>query len=249
MLTGKAFCGCCDGAMTNIGRDYLACSTARRQGMCSNRQGIRRDILEKLILDALRTRLMQPEHVATFIAEFTAEWNRLQAEASALNTAGRRELDVVQRKLDGLIDALADGFRALGLQERLDELGARKAELERALTTAPMPAPRLHPRLADVYRQKVESLGAALEGPEATEALEVVRSLIERVVLHPAPDGQRGFEIELIGEIGAMVSLGRDEGEGSRRRGPLANHDLFQSSMKVVAGARNRRCHHSTVPV
>jgi hypothetical protein len=79
VLTGKAFCGCCGGAMTNIGRDYLACSAARRQGMCGNRRGIRRGALEKLILDALRTRLMQPEHVATFNAEFTAEWNRLQA--------------------------------------------------------------------------------------------------------------------------------------------------------------------------
>jgi len=110
-------------------------------------------------------------------------------------------------------------------------------------------APRLHPRLADVYRQKVESLWAALEGPDATEALEVVRSLIERVVLHPAPGGQRGFEIELVGEISAMVNLGRDEGDRPHSRGSTADQALFQSSMKVVAGARNRRCHHSTVPI
>ena len=42
MLTGKLFCGCCDGPMTNIGRNYLACSAARRQGTCSNRRGIQR---------------------------------------------------------------------------------------------------------------------------------------------------------------------------------------------------------------
>jgi site-specific DNA recombinase len=238
VLTSKVFCGCCDGAMTNIGRDYLACSAARRQGMCDNRQGIRRDVLEKLILDALRTRLMQPEHVATFIAEFTAEWNRLQAEVSAHDAARRREFDVVQRKLAGVIDAIADGLRAPGLQQRLDELEARKAELERALKTAPIPAPSLHPKLADVYRQKVESLGAALHGPEATEALEAVRSLIERVVLHPAWDGQRGFEIELIGEITSMVSLGLD-GKDDSRRSDAIGHDVFESSMKVVAGARN----------
>ena len=249
VLTGKAFCGCCDGAMTNIGRDYLACSTARRQGLCSNRQGIRREVLEKLILDALRTRLMQPEHVATFIAEFTAEWNRLQAETSAHDAARRRELDVVQRKLAGVIDAIADGLRAPGLQQRLDELEARKAELERDLGAAPAASPRLHPRLADVYRQKVESLGAALQGPDATEALEVVRSLIERVVLHPVPGGQRGFEIELVGEIGAMVKLGRDDGDRTRSRQSATDQSLFQSSMKVVAGARNRRSHHSTVPI
>ena len=100
-----------------------------------------------------------------------------------------------------------------------------------------------------MYRQKVESLGAALEGPDAAEALEVVRSLIERVVLHPAPDGQRGFEIELIGEIGAMVKLGRDDGDRTGSRQSATDQDLFQSSIKVVAGARNRRSHHSTVPI
>ena len=162
---------------------------ARRQGTCDNGRGIRREVLEKLILDAFRTRLMQPEHVATFVAEYTAEWNRLQAESSAEHVARRRELDVVQRKLAGLIDAIADGFRAPGLQQRLDELGSRKAELERSLNAAPMPAPRLHPKLAEVYRQKVENLGAALGGDDAAEAMEAIRSLIERV--HHETEGPR----------------------------------------------------------
>ena len=239
VLTGKLFCGCCNGVITNIGRDYLACSAARRQGICDNGRGIRREVLEKLILDALRTRLMQPEHVAMFVAEFTAEWNRLQAESSALDASRRRELDAVERRLAGLIDAIADGLRAPGLQQRLNELEARKAELVRSLNAAPMPAPRLHPKLAEVYRQKVENLGAALRGADAAEAMEVIRSLIERVVLHPAPDGQRGFEIELIGEIAAMVSLGRDDGTRARSRESAADQALFESSIKVVAGARN----------
>jgi hypothetical protein len=184
---------------------------------------------------------MQPEHVATFVAEFTAEWNRLQAEISAHDADRRRELDVVQRKLAGVIEAIADGLRGPGLQQRLDELETRKAELERDLGATPPAAPRLHPKLADVYRQKVESLGVALEGPDATEALEIVRSLIERVVLHPAPGGQRGFEIELVGEITAMVNLGRNEGDRTHSRQSATDQDLFQSSIKVVAGAGNHR--------
>jgi hypothetical protein len=84
-------------------------------------------------------------------------------------------------------------------------------------------------------RSKVS--GAALQGTDATEALEVVRSLIERVVLHPAPDGQCGFEIELVGQITAMVSLGQDGKDSSS----ASDHAVFQSSMKVVAGAGNHR--------
>jgi hypothetical protein len=76
VLSGKVFCGCCGGAMSNVGKAYLACSAARRQAVCSNRDGMRRDVLERLVLDALTSRLMQPEQVATFVAEFTAEWRR-----------------------------------------------------------------------------------------------------------------------------------------------------------------------------
>jgi site-specific DNA recombinase len=120
MLTGKLFCGCCGGAVTNIGRDYLACSAARRQGTCDNRRGIQRDELDKLILDALQTRLMHPDHVATFVTEFTAEWNRLLSETSAHEHTQRRELETVSRKMAGLIDAIADGLRAPGLQQKLE---------------------------------------------------------------------------------------------------------------------------------
>ena len=139
------------------------------------------------------------------------------------------------------------GICSTSLQQKLDELEARKAELERALQAAPRPRPLLHPRLADIYRQRVESLQTALDGPDASAALETLRSLIERVVLHPAPDGHRGFEIELVGEIAAMVALGADDKDHSRSQ--VAGHDAFHSSIKVVAGARNRRSHHSTVPI
>ena len=171
MLSGKLFCGCCDGPMTNIGRNYLACSAARRQGTCSNGRGIQRDELDKMILDALQARLMEPEHVAAFVAEFNAEWNRLQGEVSAHKGAKRRELDAVGRKLDGLINAIAEGLRAPGLQQKLDELTVRQAELERALQAAPRPPPLLHPKLADVYRQRVENLQTALDGPDGSAAL------------------------------------------------------------------------------
>ncbi len=61
--------------------------------------------------------------------------------------------------------------------------------------------------------------------------MEILRGLIEAVVLKPV---DRGFEIELVGEITKMVEL------------PKGNSDLrrYGSSVKVVAGARYQRCLH-----
>ena len=235
LLTQKVFCGVCGGAMANVGRDYLACTVARKQGVCNNSHSIRRGELEVLVLDALRTRLMAPELVAEFIQVFTAEWNRAAAEASAGREGVVRELAAVERKLTGLINALAEGFRAAGLQGQLDTLEARRIELAAKLTAPPPTQPRLHPNVAQVYRDKVERLQDALQaGPDGQPALDAVRELIDRIVLSPAPNDD-GFEVELIGDIASMISLALAETRSQPRAG-ASGPDLFTRSIKVVAG-------------
>ena len=247
VLTGKVFCGGCGGTFGAIGRDYLGCTAAHRQGVCANRGTVRRDTLEDMILGALRQQLMAPELVAEFVAEFAVEWNRLQAAAGAEAANLRKELAAVERKLAGLIDAIADGFRAPGLQQQLDDLEARKAGLTRQLAQATPAVPRLHPNLGEIYRAKVAALAEALTGPDGQEALEMVRGLVARVEVLPAAAGEAP-EIVLTGEIAAMVGLGLGQ---APTRGPAtgttpgavagAGSDLFMSSVKVVAGTCNLR--------
>jgi DNA invertase Pin-like site-specific DNA recombinase len=205
LLTGLTHCGDCGAPLAAAGKDYLSCSAARRLGTCKNRKGIRRPVLERLILDALKHNLMHPNLVVEFIREFHAEINRQRHNAELSHGLKRRELEETRRKLDGLIEAIADGFRAPGLQGRLDELEQRKARLESEIDAAPTAAPRLHPNLAELYRKKVASLQDALADPATQmEALEILRGLIERVDVSAH---EKGFSIELVGEIANMVRL------------------------------------------
>ena len=231
LLSGKCVCGICGGAVSNIGRDYLACSAARKQGTCSNKGSMRRDVLDSMILEALHSELMQPDMVAEFVSAFTEEWNRLQAQVSSVNASRLRELETVRRKLGSLIDAIADGMRSAGLQQKLTELEQRRIVLEAELASMPAPASRLMPNLAEVYRAKVTELQAALHGTDGTAALEAVRGLIEQVVVRPVVAG-KGMEIELIGEIAAMLRLA----QGSSPRSGAPGPDMFGCSIKVVAG-------------
>jgi len=69
-------------------------------------------------------------------------------------------------------------------------LEARKAALETQLATPAPPPVRLHPNLAQLYREKVAALHTAIADPKLrAEALELIRGLIERAELHPAEDG------------------------------------------------------------
>lgn len=73
---------------------------------------------------------MVPDKFASRVAGFTAKWNRIAAEASVGADAKRRGLGAVRRKLTGLLDAIAEGLRASGMQRTLDESEASKAALE-----------------------------------------------------------------------------------------------------------------------
>jgi site-specific DNA recombinase len=156
LLSGLVHCAECGSPYASIGRDYLACSAARGTGTCSNRQSIRRGALEGIILDGLKERLMAPELVEEFVRAFHNEVNSRHRENDLLLEASKRELAEVTRKLNGLIDAIAEGLRTPGLQKRLEELELRRAELEQEIASTSTPAVRLHPNLAQAYRRKVE---------------------------------------------------------------------------------------------
>ena len=70
---------------------------------------------------------------------------------------GRRELACIEREIRKFIDAIKEGVSALSIKDELLALEARKAERQSRLDAPEMPE-LLHPRMADVYREKVGSL-------------------------------------------------------------------------------------------
>ncbi len=226
LLTGLVRCGCCGHTLASVGRDYLACSNARNRQTCENRRGIRRPVLEDLVLSALKERLMQPDLVKEFIAAFHDEINRGRRDQEQRIEGRRRELAHLTARHDGLVEAIADGLRTPGLLGKLEALERRKAELEREIGSAPLPAPRIHPNVAELYRRKVENLHEALAAEETrTEAVEILRGLIDVINVRPT---EAGTEIELVGDIVSMLKLPGKESAGI---------EAHKSSVKVVAGA------------
>ena len=240
LFTGLMVCAECGGRMIAAGKDYIACDHARNQGTCSHKRGVKRHLIEEVVLETLKTNLMQPDLVEEFIRAFHAEVNRLQRERNIGEEATAKELDRVARQLDGLYEAIADGLRTAGLKAKLEEMERRKVDLETRLAAAPPPAPILHPSLAKLYRLRVESLHASLNTDDCrTEAAEILRGLIETIKVRNADDG---LEIELIGEIVNMIDLAQTAGhKGTAASQEAAVPDVYRSSVKVVAGARKQR--------
>ena len=112
---------------------------------------------------------------------------------------------------------------------RMETLDARRQVLEGELANAKLPAPRLHPNLAEVYRQRMARLAEVLAEDDNAEAREVVRGLVETIRLLPQ-DGS--LRIELRGELGGILRFADPE----TRTGPGDIAEAFLSQVKGDAG-------------
>ena len=110
----------------------------------------------------------------------------------------------------------------------LDSLEKRKSAFQKRLDADPVPPIRLHPKLAEIYRQKIENLHNALNQDDTrTEAAGILRNLIDEIRLIPC-DGQ--LDIYLVGNLAEILNLCGKKNPGSKRDGV---------QVTLVAGARN----------
>ena len=104
-----------------------------------------------------------------------------------------------------MISVIEDGGYVRGMMDRLRDLEARQDELNQRLSAVPADIPDIDPRIADIYRRKVERLAEALANPEdRDEAATAIRGLIERIVLFPGVKrGEMGATLH--GDLGAIL--------------------------------------------
>ncbi len=209
LLSGLLKCGCCGSGYIMISDTRYGCAAARNSGTCNNRKTITRSAVEDRVLSGLKHHLMAPELVAEFMAEFQRATQKERLEAQAARGEVERRLGKVRKDIESIITAITDGMYHASMKGRMDVLEEEKAALEAKLRHIPEPEPvEVHPGLFDIYAKKVSGLAEALnEDTARAEAADLLRGLIDKVVLHPDPDAANGHVIELFGELGAILSL------------------------------------------
>lgn len=238
LLSGLLACGVCGGQMVIAKRDAYGCTAHRDRGTCGNGRTIPAAEAEARVLEALKSKMLTPERVELFVAEYQAERRRLQQETARRRRAEEKRLGDVDGRIRRYVQAIGDGTDSPAMRRELMELEAERARL--AAARAPeKPVERLVPNLAALYRDTVARLQAALaarqEGEDRQDLL-AVRSLIEKVVVSPGPGRQAPCEMELHGSLATLLAGVAPEehranagetrgvtvvaGEGVRRRPP-----------------------------
>jgi site-specific DNA recombinase len=236
LFSGLVKCGECGGGVVNLNAERVGCASARNKGTCDNRRTMKRETLEATILDGLQHHLMDTDLYEIFCEEYTRHLNTIRIQHNASLEGAKAELQKIDRETNKLIDAICDGIPAIKVKDRMWALENRKTELEQLVANTEEEPVLVHPAMATVYRDQVKQLCEALnEDGRRAEAVDLIRTLVDRIVLTPVEiDGKRTLEIDLHGHLAGILSL------GAQTKKPLTESDFSVESIKMVAGACNK---------
>ncbi|MEY8099861.1 zinc ribbon domain-containing protein [Falsihalocynthiibacter sp. S25ZX9] len=234
LLSGLIKCGTCGSSLVKISQHHFGCASARNKGTCPNGRSIRRGVLERTVLSGLQHQLMDTDLLDVFCKEYFLHLTKLRKVQSGNRIPNERRIKKISCDLEKLVDALIQGVPAERVKDRMAILEAEKANLEEevASSSTQTSSPILLPVMGDVYREAVANLRETLDTrPDGAEAVNHIRSLIDRIVVNPATD-EVGYLLDIEGDLAGILSLCQT----SKKAAPVSGDDLVQ--IKLVAGVR-----------
>lgn len=201
-----------------VSNTHIGCSNARNKGTCDNRQTIKREALEEAVLNSLRSHLMDPELCKVFCEEYTRHLNDLASRHNASLAGYRKELEQVERDRKKLVKSILDGVPGHVLKDEAIRIVTRKEELEAFLSQTRERPVLFHPNMGERYRQEIGRLIETLNDKEhRVEAHEIIRSLVDRIVLTPNAATGRP-QLDLVGDLAGILGIAahRERSEVSR---------------------------------
>src|SRR5678815_725637 len=104
-------CSVCGGSVVKVsgkGSGYYGCLRAARRA-CENRLLVRRSLVERITLAAVRDRLSSREHLAYVLQRVRQELARSSSTAPEALKAKQAECEQEERRLANLIEFIAEG--------------------------------------------------------------------------------------------------------------------------------------------
>ena len=148
-------CGACGGGFSKISqRPLWLLERAQPRHLRQSADHPPRRARGQRALGPASTHLMTPELVEGVRRRVSPRAEPAECGARRQHEQASAELDRIQRQIAAIIEAIKDGLRTPGMKDELLALEARKEESLAEIAQVPAPLPRLHPKLAELYRQQ-----------------------------------------------------------------------------------------------
>ena len=237
-------CECCGSGMSKVSSDRYGCSAAHKKGTCDNRLTIKQEDLEHTILDALQSHLMDENLLKIFCEEYTSHINTLRKNRNVTVHRFQKELKKLTDEKQKIIEAIKNGIPASEIKDELDQIVARRTEIEAYLETTEEAPVLLHPNMALRYQQEVNALTAALNRDETkAEAADLLRSLIDKIILKPRNrNNKKEYAIDLRGDLAGILTI------ASGKQKKISEYDPIMQQAKLMTAYNGRQTGEQDFP-
>ena len=146
LLTTKLFCGKCGAFMvgesgkSQTGRiyHYYKCAHAKRRRTC-DKKSIKKAFIERFVVSETK-RIVFQDDMINRIADAVVEFQKKENTTLPLL---QKQLKKAEKGIENMLDAIQQGIITSSTKQRLDDLEARKEELEISITQEKMQKPIL----------------------------------------------------------------------------------------------------------
>ena len=177
LLTTKLYCGHCEAFMvgesgtsnTNKIYRYYKCATAKKRKGC-HKKAVRKEWIEDIVINQIMRFLMDDEAIDELVDILMIAQKKENTTLPLL----KQELREVEKSIKNMLDAIQNGIFTSSTKQRLEELEARKEDLEISIAREQMFKPLLEPKKIKFFLHQFRKLD--------TTKLEHRRSLIDNFV-------------------------------------------------------------------
>lgn len=209
LLSGLVECGTCKGPYAVMSKDRYGCTNHRKHLGCDNARTISRRNLEERVNSAIPDALLNTSTMGSILARIRHAEECQAGQRGNEEKLNRGKLRKLEKQIENLLTAIRSGLLSPSVAEALTQAEAEKARLknllENDLDTQKPELPNLNLGMLPIATRALAR--AATEGAEATEARQwrqLVRTIIERVVVHPLP--KKGVALEVHGQLAVLLA-------------------------------------------
>ncbi|WP_247676950.1 MULTISPECIES: hypothetical protein [unclassified Leisingera] len=182
---------------------------------------------------------MDEELCKLFCEEYTRHLSDLNKRHNSALHLYKAELAQLEKEKSALVKSILNGVPGDLLKDDAVRIDGRMKELNRKLEGVTERPVLFEPGMAARYRKEVARLIDLLNSEShRSEASDLIRSMIEAIVLTPAED-RDGSIIDLVGDLAGILSLA-SERDSSSIADDLSDLNPDECEA-LVAGAGNRR--------
>ena len=200
-------CSCCGEGFSKISANRYGCTAARKKGTCDNRITIAQDKLENTILNGLQTQLMHPDLLAEFCDAYEQQLKHLKKYQLSDADQAKKKLAKLEAEKSKLIAAIKQGIPADEIKDEFTRIAQQREKFEILLNHQAKPVISFKPNMAGRYYQEIVKLREALNNEtHRHEAAELIRTLVDKVVLTPDEDNKH-LKINIYGDLAGILSM------------------------------------------